>query len=121
MSSKILVVDDNALNASLAQIILTRAGYTVSVARDGFQAIQALKVMTVDLCLIDINMPGMSGKDLCALIRASDAGARMKLIAHTAMAMPSERASLVGAGFDDIVIKPASRDVLLAAIENALR
>jgi CheY-like chemotaxis protein len=121
MPKKILVVDDNPLNANLAQIILTRAGYAVSVARDGFQAIQALKLMPVDLCLIDISMPGMIGKDLCALIRASDVGSTIKLIAHTAMAMPSERESLVGIGFDDIVIKPASREVLLAAIENALK
>ena len=54
------------------------------------------------------------------LIRASEDAPRMKLVAYTAMAMPSERESLRGVGFDDIVIKPASRDVLLQAARSQL-
>lgn len=120
MTHSILVVDDNQLNADLARIILTRAGYSVKVARDGYQALQAIKAIPFDLALIDISMPGMSGKDLCVLIRASEDAPRMKLVAYTAMAMPSERESLRGVGFDDIVIKPASRDVLLEAVRSQL-
>lgn len=121
MTHRILVVDDNPLNADLAQIILTRAGFSVKVARDGFQALQAIKALPFDLALIDINMPGMSGRDLCALIRASEHAPAIRLVAYTAMAMPSEREGLKGIGFDDIVIKPASRDVLLEAVRSQLR
>lgn len=121
MSHSILVVDDNALNADLARIILTRAGYSVKVARDGYQALQAIRMIPFDLALIDISMPGMSGRDLCALIRASEQAPDIRLVAYTAMAMPSEREALKDVGFDDIVIKPASRDVLLEAVRAQLR
>jgi CheY-like chemotaxis protein len=120
MTHNILVVDDNALNADLARIILTRAGFSVKIARDGYQALQAIKALPFHLALIDINMPGMSGRDLCVLIRASEHAPRIRLVAYTAMAMPSERDSLRGVGFDDIVIKPAARSVLLEAVNAQL-
>ena len=120
MAQRILVIDDNELNANLSRIILTRAGYDVVVAHNGFDALESIRKDPFDLALVDINMPGMSGCDLCSLVRAGDFAPSIRLIAHTAMAMPDETAALRGVGFDEILIKPASRDALLAAVERQL-
>lgn len=120
MTHRLLVVDDNVLNADLSRIILSRAGYAVHIARNGFEALEAIKDGGFELALVDINMPGMSGTDLCSLVRAGDFAPGIKLIAHTAMAMPSETEGLRSAGFDDILTKPASRNDLLALIARHL-
>jgi CheY-like chemotaxis protein len=120
MPRRVLVIDDNLLNANLSRIILTRAGYEVELAHNGFEALDAMRARAFDLALVDINMPGMSGCDLCSLVRAGDFAPGIKLVAHTAMAMPSETEALKGVGFDEILTKPASRDALLAAVGRQL-
>jgi CheY-like chemotaxis protein len=117
MMKKILVVDDNALNANLAKAILTRAGHEVDVVNSAPAALEYLKTHTPDVVLSDISMPGMNGKDLCIAIRKEEKQPTPKLIAYTAFAMKSERQAILEAGFDDIVVKPASRDELLRAVE----
>ena len=73
------------------------------------------KSPSVDAILLDVSMPGISGTDLCRQLRTRPEFGGVRIIAYTAHAMPGEREDILSAGFDDILIKPISRQVLLAA------
>lgn len=118
---RVLVVDDNPMNATLARIMLLRAGYEVHVEDSAPLALQYLDGHVVDVVLTDISMPGMSGLDLLDAIRANAGLADLRVVAHTAFAMPAQQSQFRRAGFDAIVIKPSTRDQLVGAIEVALR
>jgi|Deesub1362A_J573_1020465.scaffolds.fasta_scaffold01152_10 DNA-binding response OmpR family regulator len=68
----IMVVDDEEDILSLIQKILTKEGHTVITARDGKEALEKLKHVKPDLILLDIMMPGMSGYQVCKIIKQSD-------------------------------------------------
>ena len=74
-----------------------------------------------DLVLLDVSMPGMSGIEVCRRIRADERLRGLRVIAYTAHALPEERRSFLDASFDDILIKPITREALqqLAAKQKA--
>jgi DNA-binding response OmpR family regulator len=75
----------------------------------------------LDLVLLDIGMPDISGIDICRSIRGQEDGrCRLPIIAYTAHAMSEERRSFLNAGFDDILIKPITRDEFLSVLERHL-
>ena len=114
---RVLVIDDNALNAELAKVILTRAGYQVSVVERADLAADFMTGNTVDVILTDISMPGMSGKDLCRSLRAKMGDRCPRMVAYTAFAMEHQRISILEAGFDALVVKPVLAEALTRAIE----
>ena len=114
---RVLVIDDNPLNAELARVILTRAGYQVSVVERGDLAIDFMTGNPVDVILTDISMPGMSGKDLCRTLRTKMGDRCPRMVAYTAFAMDHQRKSILDAGFDAMVVKPVLADALTRAIE----
>ena len=118
--ARILVVDDNPLNANLARLQLERAGYAVDTVPGAQPALARLGPDSHDLVLTDISMPGMSGFDLLAAIRARTELSRLRVLAHTAFAMPAQHQEFQRAGFDAIVVKPASREALVRAVGDAL-
>jgi CheY-like chemotaxis protein len=115
----ILVVDDNPLNSSLAGAILGRAGFSVHTVDSGEQALDLLVGVRVDAILTDISMPGMSGKELARILRARMGAKCPRLVAYTAFALPHQQQSIVEAGFDAIVVKPAKAAILLAALAGS--
>jgi CheY-like chemotaxis protein len=117
MTKRILVVDDNPMNATLARVMLNRAGYEVHVEESAPHALDFLSGQSVDVILTDISMPGMSGKDLCREVHARMGDARPRLVAHTAFALDHQRASIMEAGFDALVVKPTPRGVLIGAVD----
>lgn len=118
--ARILVVDDNPLNANLARLQLERAGHKVETASGVQEALNRLGPDTHDLVLTDISMPGMSGFDLLAAVRARPELSRLLVLAHTAFAMPAQQHEFRRAGFDAIVVKPATREVLDGTVGSAL-
>lgn len=114
-----LIVDDNAINRRLPEIMLTQLGHTCLQAADGAQALEMLQRHPVDCVLLDISMPGMTGNEVCRQIRADAALAGCYVIAYTAHAMPDERARIMAAGFDDLLLKPISKDALGQALTRA--
>ncbi|GMU70981.1 MAG: response regulator [Burkholderiales bacterium] len=118
--AKILVVDDNPLNATLARLQLAHAGHDVAVEPSGAAALARLDVERPDLVLTDIAMPGMSGVDLLDAIRARSGLRTLPVLAHTSFAVPVQQAAFRRAGFDAIVVKPATREALVAAVDHAL-
>jgi CheY-like chemotaxis protein len=113
-----LIVDDNAVNRKLAVALLKRRGWLTDEAENGLKALQMLESGKYDSVLLDISMPEMDGEEVCRRIRAHTDWARLRVVAYTAHAMESEKQRIMGAGFDDIVIKPITSQSLLQALPD---
>lgn len=107
-----LVVDDQHTNRLLAAMLLRKTGWTVLEAESGESALSLVEQNAFRLILLDISMPGMSGEETCAQLRRSSAGRTIKIIAYTAHAFPEDRTRLLSEGFDDVLVKPISRQLL---------
>jgi len=113
-----LIVDDNVINAELANAHLRRSGWTTQVVNSGAAALAAMENNAFDLVLLDISMPGMSGIDVCEAIRSRTPDSPTRIVAYTAHAMRDEHKALYAAGFHDILIKPVDRRAILAMLER---
>lgn len=113
-----LVVDDHPTNRLLACALLKKYGWTAHEAACGESAIALAVDLAPRLILLDISMPGLSGESTCARLRALPNGSDMRILAYTAHAFPEERARFLAAGFDDILVKPISRERLAELIEG---
>lgn len=120
---RVLLAEDNALNAEIASTILTEAGVRVDTARDGAQAVQMLQnapVGTYDLILMDVQMPVMNGYEATRAIRAlPDCRAKTTIIAMTANAFAEDQQAALDAGMDGYATKPMEPEKLLRLIANA--
>ena len=115
---KILVADDDPDLLDLVAFALGQAGYLVVKAGDGNAALARFGAESPDLVILDINMPGQSGFDVCAAIRARGTTPVMMLTAR------GEEQDLVRAldlGADDYLTKPFSPRTLLARVKALLR
>jgi two-component system cell cycle response regulator DivK len=113
---KVLVVEDNERNLKLVRDVLTHAGWDVACARSGEECLA--RVRDVDVVLMDINLPGMSGVEALAALRAG--GVTVPVCALTAYAMSGDRARLLAAGFDGYLEKPVDIRALPAQIQALL-
>ncbi|MFZ2269155.1 MAG: response regulator [Azonexus sp.] len=107
-----LVVDDHPTNRLLASALLRKLGWTPHEADNGEAAIALASSLHPRLILLDISMPGLSGEETCARLRQMAGGSGMYILAYTAHAFPEERERFLAAGFDDILVKPISRQSL---------
>lgn len=112
--ARILLVEDNPINALLARALLTREGCRVDQAGGGEEALAALSVGDYDLILMDMRMPGMSGLEAARRVR--EQGVRTPMVALTANAFEEDRHACLAAGMDDFLVKPLSPDTLRAAL-----
>jgi CheY-like chemotaxis protein/HPt (histidine-containing phosphotransfer) domain-containing protein len=120
---RILVAEDNHVNARLARAQLSRLGCLVDVAGDGLEVIEAAQRATYDLILMDCQMPLMDGFEATRRIRAREAqsgSARTPVVAMTANAMAGDRERCLEAGMDDYLAKPVHRDDLSAVLARLL-
>jgi CheY-like chemotaxis protein len=116
---KVLVVDDNLVNSSLARTQLEKLGYTAEVANDGYGALKAVALGRYDIILMDCEMPGMDGYTATAEIRGRESsGHRTTIIAMTAHAMASMRAHCLASGMDDFLAKPVKLLPLAAMLDR---
>jgi CheY-like chemotaxis protein len=116
---RVLLAEDNPINALLARTLLTRAGCIVSIAQDGEEAVATAAAGAYDLILLDIRMPRLDGLEAAARIRAGvGPSARAPIVALTADAGEEERVRAFQAGMDDFVTKPIDATRLLAVAER---
>ena len=108
--ARILLVEDNPINALLARALLTREGCAVDHARGGDEAIAAVQVGRYDLILMDMRMPGLSGVEAAQKLRAN--GVVTPIVALTANAFEEDRRACLAAGMDDFLVKPLAPDAL---------
>ncbi len=116
----VLVVDDDERNRLLMRGILS-AELRVVEAADGQQALGALELEPVDLVLLDVMMPGLSGIETCARIKARRPGEFLPVILVTALSEQSERNAGLAAGADDYLTKPVDRRELRLRVATLLR
>ncbi|HYL73908.1 MAG TPA: response regulator [Bryobacteraceae bacterium] len=104
----ILLAEDNQVNQRLAVRLLEKAGHRVLVANNGREVLEILNRESVDLVLMDVQMPEMDGLTATGLIREKEqrTGSHVPIIAMTAHAMTGDRERMIAAGMDDYVSKP---------------
>lgn len=114
----ILVVEDDPNIRKLVRVNLVKRGYTVSEAEDSHKALSLFQEVPVDLVLLDLVIPGLSGVDVCAWIRArSD----VPIIILSARQEEDLKVAALDAGADDYVTKPFGSEELLARVRAFLR
>jgi CheY-like chemotaxis protein len=108
--ARVLLVEDNPINALLAKALLTREGCTVDHAGGGEEALAAAQIGSYDLILMDMRMPGMSGEETARALRRQ--GVTAPIVALTANAFEEDRRRCLAAGMNDFLVKPMSPDAL---------
>ena len=112
--ARVLLAEDNPINALLARTLLQREGAQVDRAGSGEEAVAALAAGRYDLVLMDVRMPGMGGVEAARAIRA--AGCATPIVALTADAFEDDRRACLAAGMDDFLVKPLTETALRAVL-----
>jgi response regulator RpfG family c-di-GMP phosphodiesterase len=118
---KILCVDDERLNRAIVQDMLDPAQYVFIEAEDGEEALDILKDHPIDVILLDINMPGIDGFEVCRRIKASENLRHIPVIMVTALAETSDRIKGIEAGAEDYIKKPFNEAEVIARINMLLK
>ncbi|MDX1803109.1 MAG: response regulator [Alcanivorax sp.] len=109
----VLLVDDHPGNLRLAQVFLEDIGATVVPCNSGEKALEAFRTQPFDLVFMDIQMPGMDGRETTTRLRAEEQpGQHTPVIALTAHALESERRQLLNSGLYDYLSKPITEEQL---------
>jgi two-component system cell cycle response regulator DivK len=114
--AKVLIVEDNAANMTLATFLLHSAGHTVLSATDAEAGLALARDEQPNLILMDIQLPGMDGLEATALLRRDDATRAIPVIALTALAMKGDEERIRAAGCDAYIAKPMRYQEFLATI-----
>ncbi|MBZ0282415.1 MAG: response regulator transcription factor [Anaerolineae bacterium] len=115
----ILVVDDEDNVRRLVTVNLQARGFNVQEARDGLQAITVMQHNWPELVILDLNMPGMSGKEVCTWIREQDDS--VPIVVLTAAHDEALMIEALNLGADDYITKPFNHDVLVARVRAVMR
>jgi two-component system cell cycle response regulator DivK len=116
----ILIVEDNDKNRKLVRDVLAFKGYRLAEAETGEEGVRLARELRPALVLMDIQLPGISGIEALAQIRAHDATRAIPVIAVTASAMSTDRSTILAAGFDGYQSKPINVRGFLDAVQAAL-
>lgn len=119
-SIDILIVDDVPDNLRLLSRMLVRRGYNISTAKSGPEAIAALENTMAELILLDVNMPGMDGYDVCRHIKKDDRLKEIPVIFLSALSEPSDKLRGFESGGVDYVTKPFHFHEVIARVETHL-
>ncbi len=112
--ARVLLAEDNPINAMLARTLLEREGCAVDHVPDGAAALSALKSGGYDMALMDVRMPVMGGMEATRQLRRK--GVTTPVVALTANAFEDDRRACLAAGMDGFLVKPLSPDALRSAL-----
>ena len=118
---RVLCVDDEPLNLILLESILSPCGYDVVSAANGAEALKIIQTERIDICLLDVMMPGMDGHEVCRLLKSDLQTKHIPIIFLTAQNSieAEEHGLLIGAV--DFIRKPISYPIVLARIQTHLQ
>ena len=120
---RILLVEDNDVNALIATALLTGLGFDIVHAQDGRAALELFRINKFGAILMDCQMPTMDGYEATRLIRSielADASPRTPILALTAHALAGDRDLCLSHGMDDYISKPVSRESIIDALRRWL-
>jgi DNA-binding response OmpR family regulator len=120
VKAKIMVVDDEPDAVELVAFNLRQAGYSVTTAGDGAEALQKARTQVPDLIILDVMLPEMDGFEICKLLRHDATTARMPIIMLTAKAAEVDRVLGLELGADDYLTKPFSPRELMLRVRKVL-
>jgi two-component system sensor histidine kinase RpfC len=119
-SKKILVAEDEPINAKLIHVLLTRKGHDATLVKNGIQALDLLSDQQFDLAILDIRMPGIDGIEVTKRVRTLNIQPNnaIPIVALTASAVNDVKQACLNAGMDDFLLKPINPDMLDDLIER---
>ncbi len=116
---RILLAEDNAINALLTRTLLEAEGHTVETVEDGQQAVEAMKTSSFDLIFMDMRMPNMDGLESTRKIRTlPNVPSDLPIIALTANAFDDDRNACFDSGMNDFMTKPVSAEELSEMVDR---
>ena len=116
---RILLAEDNAINALLTRTLLEAEGHTVDTVEDGQLAVEAMKTASYDLIFMDMRMPNMDGLEATRKIRTlPNVGKTLPIIALTANAFDDDRNACFDSGMNDFMTKPVSAEELSEKVSD---
>lgn len=118
---RILVAEDDEVFRSLVTTVLSEAGYEVAAAPDGMRAWERLDGEGADLCVFDVDMPGMTGIELLKRLRSDARFYGLPVIMLTVKALVEDQLKGYKAGADEYLPKPVETQVLLARVAALAR
>ena len=118
--ARILCVDDEPLNLSLLEAMLSPRGYDVVSAVNGPEALEKIAAERIDICLLDVMMPGMDGFEVCRRIKSDDLHRNIPVVMITSYADMENRIRGIEAGAEDFISKPFDSAEVLARIKMLL-
>ena len=117
MPKTILIVDDSRFTLEINSFVASSAGYAVLTALDGLEALEILGTNSVDLVIVDINMPGMDGYELTRKIRSDEVLADVPIIIITTESQARDKEKGFAAGANSYLVKPVEPDDVVAQIQ----
>jgi len=118
---RVLVVDDDPDMAGYLARLLAQQGMQADVAADGHVALEMIAAAPPDLVLLDVQMPGPNGFEICRRLKSADATALLPVVLVTALEDKDSRVRGIEAGADDFLSKPVQREELLARVKTLRR
>jgi len=120
MARRVLVVEDDEKSRRLLKDVLEYHGFDVCAYDNGEDGLADARSCSPDAVLLDIELPGISGFDVLARLRAESGGAALPVIAVTASVMDQDRKKILSAGFDAYVPKPVNIRELVVILNDLL-
>lgn len=120
MSARVVVVDDSVTILALVAASLRRDGYELATAESGEQALDLIRSERPEVLIVDANLPGVSGYDVCRTVREEADAPQPHVIILTAAARDADRERASVAGADEFMTKPFSPNALRERVREIL-
>lgn len=121
MSKTIVIVEDNVELSNLLKVLLRKANYKVVTFYDGDEFLDKYRDLVFHLAILDLQLPTISGIEICKILKSNLSTASIPVIALTARNDEFDIVNGLNLGFDDYITKPFSQNILLARITAAIR
>ena len=117
---RVLIVDDNAMNVTVAQVVLSADGFDIESAADADEAVHKIDLFRPDLILMDIQLPGVDGLELTRRLKAEPSTRQIVIVAFTAFAMQGDEEKIRAAGCNGYISKPIDVNSFAAQVRSLL-